>query len=401
LGSGESPSKVAWHQKEVKMPSFGAGLFGQMDEHRGNHGVKLFILLVFLLHWHDVFNHGGYSRNGMLANYWGVWYLILALVIAPLLLSPDGFFGTWKNIRSGRIFIYLGVSVGAWLLPVLLDYVPNELKATQIGPFAVFDFFLIVSPIWAMYVFFSVSDDKFINAVRNVWLFIWIGLLIITLLASVSGMTAPIDGEYNIRPWETIKDVLNYVWDAIQRVWATITGVGKTIPAFIKMNLNDTLGMNYRGDVDDYSSPNLGVRFGEIETERRYFEGGEVLVRATVVGEPLSTDKPIALTLSCFTEDQQGNRINGNIDTAGGRVPGEILFTYYQPQVAFCTFTNLSAGSYTIHFAGIFNFETWSYIPYYFAPHELINDIRISGGDPAREANIIEHPVAKYNPGPV
>lgn len=324
-------------------------------------------------------------------------YILLACVFAPLLLDRDGFFGAW---RSGRIIVYIVVSAIAFLLPWLLNLLGAHITEILNNNFW-FNLAITISPPWLIFLIFSSADDSWIHGIRVIWLVVWVGLLLITVFTMIPdlGLETPGTGQLSIDPIATFKELWHRVSDAGQNTLRGLLGLPEKARYFINSNLEDSLGYSFSGQVDEYDSEDLGVRFTEIKTIAREFrEGQDVVVWADIQGE--SFTDIIQVNLGCYAEDDEENQYTGVIK-ANGQATNNIVLKLRQKQSLSCTFENLSAGFYDVHVIGVFNFETWGYIPYYFSPQEYILSIWEQDDDPAYEAGIDKRPIAIYTNGPI
>ncbi len=372
-------------------------LYSGLKSHVQNHGLKWLLLFVFLLHWFDVLTH--FNRTGVWASVWAVLYALLALVIAPFLAN-----GGFRGYLSGNTIIFFVLSVLSWFFPKFLSLLPKTIVS---NPYFVFVLFL--TPVWGAFLMFYIADDPLVNKIRGVWLFIWIVILVFTLIGFLGKTTVPsqLQGSFKIDVWTAISTVWHDLTDNMAAIFKRVASVPDLASNFINKNLNDTLGLSYSGTVDEYSHQDLGVHFKDMRAQdKRFFVGTPVVVWTNIQGEAFNDN--IILDLSCFAVNSKGDQIKGVVNAQGlqsitraGVVKKYLNITRKQVVSASCTFDNLPKGFYDVYFYGIFNFETWAYIPYYFAPYEMINTLWEQDQDPAFYFGIDSNSVAKYNPGPV
>lgn len=356
-----------------------------------NNKVKLFFFIIIGLHLFDLFS--GFNRIGGNGIWWATIYLFMALAAPFFLDDGEGYI---KTLLSPKTLIFLGISVVAWLLPVLVSKLPAIVQNNMW-----FKFLIIISPVWLMFLIFSGAQDNLINKIRTVWILIWITLALITLLATVAKWHAPteLQGQFGFNPFDVFSDVWDSVRTSVKKTFSRITGVPSTFGAFINRNLNDSIGRNFAGQVDPYAQGDLGVRFTKIETFRDTFRTGTPITAwAYLQGE--SFKEELELVMRCFAVSDEGEQFNGTIMTQGVQ-QDHIHLKMKEKISASCEFDSLPKGYYDIWFGGAFVFETWGYIQYYFAPDELVTNMWLQDLNPAREANIPERPVSIFTSGPI
>ncbi len=367
-------------------------------DHLNKHGTKWLLLIVFALHWFDVSMN--LERTGLWATVWAVVYLVLALVIAPILINR-GFAG----YVSGRTIAYLFISVLSWLMPKILELFPKQVTGNDY-----FVFLLLITPFWgAFLMFYATESDSIESKIRGVWLGIWIVLMVIILIGTVSKTTVPtqLQGKFNLNVWKALSNIWHSLTDNLTSILQRLGALPVLASTFIKTNLNDTLGKSYSGTVDEHSQTELGVEFKNLRAQdQKFFKGAPVVVWTDIQGEAFNDN--LILGLNCFAIDKDGNQIKGTITAQGlktinrnGVEQQYLNITRKQITSASCTFDELPAGYYEIFFHGIFNFETWAYVEYYFAPYDMINVLWQDERDPEDYYGIDKHPIAKYNKGPV
>lgn len=333
---------------------------------------------------------------------WLVWYAAIALAAAPLLLDSDGFVGA---ISSRRIGIYAVLSAFSFLLPHLLGWLARiDMLARVIERADGFIFLLLVFGFpWLVYTLFA-SSDHFVLIVRGLWFIILIGLVIVAALFSIAQtglQQTDLPAAVNINPRESFGDMVFWVREGVGRVLKSVSGVPESVGIFLQRNLNDSLGEQYMGQVDPHASRDLGVRFTRVwSASTRFMEGGEVIVRADIQGE--SFRDTISLNVRCYALDGKDNLYEGDLTLPGSRgQDNEVLIRMREKVTATCTLTDLPKGRYEIWFAGTFNFKTWGYVQYYFAPDALVKDAWSQDIDPAVDAGIPKRPIAIYTNGPI
>ena len=287
----------------------------------------------------------------------------------------------------------------AWALPIIIDRVIPEIIKTNVW----FRFLIIISPPWLILLMFTFSEDPLIAKVRKYWLIIWIALLILTLLGVIVNVRLPtnIQGQYSFNPWEVVKEVFQLIWGKLKDIFSSIFGIVPAAKLFVNRNINDSIGTSYVGTVDEYSSHELGVRFLDLRpSASRFFIGDKLVVWADIEGESFTEE--INLYLQCFARKGSKETHNGSISVRGQAEDTVSLRMRDHVSVS-CTFdtTDWSPGYYDISYAGLFFFETWGYVQYYFAPDELVYDIVSQGLDPAQEAGVSATARPIYTNGPI
>ncbi|MBD3209068.1 hypothetical protein GF367_01460 [Candidatus Woesearchaeota archaeon] len=334
------------------------------------------------------------TRVGGLALWWALFYLIIALVAAPLFIN--GGEGFVQMFMSKRVFVFVAISAVAWVLPVIIDKLPLFIQDNMW-----FQILIALSPPWLIFLIFSGEDNKALNVMRKIWILIWIFLLIVTAIGVISKTNVPteLQGQYDFKPLEAFGDVADYVKDSVGGAVRRLIGVPGQLGTFVKRNLNDSIGHSFMGQVDPYSERDLGVQFTEIRTfSSEFYEGEEVVVWADIQGETFKDI--IRLNMRCYAVGPEKQVYDGIIETNG--VEQDLLVIKMREKIGVqCRFDDLPAGYYDVRVAGAFNFRTWAYVPYYFAPDELIKGLWAQDLDPAAEAGIPSRPVAIYTNGPV
>jgi len=327
-----------------------------------------------------------------------VAYAVVCFALAPLLLDREG---AYRAYKSGRIGLYFLVSAIAYFLPLLLG---------RLGPVTEFisenfwgNLLLILSPPWFIFMVFSPIDERVINALRRVWLFFWIGLIVATLLSMAMGSLASIGGDggggLDIDPGRTFADLWDRITDSLSGFWSGLIGVPGHVNKFVNRNLEDSIGENYMGQVDPYTDRDLGVRFTDVRTfASRFRAGDDVVVWADLQGE--SFKEELDLRLRCYAKDNKGRVYNGTVESQGDD-SDRVIISMRERVSASCTIEDLPKGFYEVYFVGAFAFQTWAYAPFYFAPEQTIKDMWAEDLDPAREAGIPSKPKATFTNGPV
>lgn len=365
--------------------------------------VLAFLIVAYLVHFADFFffKYERTTASGistMILTYFALAFLALWL------LKPDGAHPLYL-IASKKFFSFLMLSAVSFALPIILGYLiplipgtSNEwiTLALEIGVF--------LSPPWAIFLYIHPhgnSKVRFIGTCfAGMWVLILFSMAVILLATRDVANLGGIRGGFSFNPLDSLSNLFNLFSDALGTMWSRIIGVGLAVPKFINANLNDTLGVSYSGQVDPYTQRDLGVRFSNLRSHSaRYFEGAEVIVWADIEGE--SFKEEIYLSLRCFAVDSDGNLFEGIVQ-AQSENPDIVQISFKQKTFASCSFLepSLPAGMYEVFFAGLFNFETWAYIQYYFSPFATLTNFWINDLDPATEFGIDSRPIAIYNSGP-
>ncbi|MBN1275366.1 hypothetical protein JXA12_03670 [Candidatus Woesearchaeota archaeon] len=342
-----------------------------------------------------------YRQDGsLLLGTFGSWYLVVALVLAPLLLDEEGFLGAYQ---SKRFVHYLIVSIIATFLPLVFSLLGARITGL-LSDNLWFSLAILIAPPWGVYLLFSQGDDPFLSRVRSVWLIVIIVLLIATVLKLFTGLRLPDAGAtgLDIRPGKTLLEAWDHLREGAQSFFNTIIGMPARLGVFVDKNLNDSLGRAYTGQVDPYSERSLGVEFTDMRSFSSYiYEGKEFFIWTDIYGENFKDQ--INMVVRCYAVPSSVNDrtvYNGTV-TVQGRSDGRVLIEGRQKLTADCRFDGLPAGEYNVWFEGSFPFDTWAYVQYYFAPEEKVLEAQRNGRDPAYEAGIDEYPVATYTGGPV
>lgn len=358
-----------------------------------NNKARIFLLVILGFHFFDMLS--GYNRIGGNSVWWAVWYLLFALVLAPFFLDEGN--GYVHALLSKKTFIFVVVSAIAWILPVVIDKVlPAAVQESHW-----FVFLLMISPPWLIYMMLAGIDDPLINKIRIWWVLIWVGLALVLLFSSISQWNAPaqLQGQFSFDPLEVLKDVGHDVKTAFKKTFERLTGVPATFGSFVNRNLNDSIGRSFTGQVDPYAQGDLGVQFTQVRVFQDEFRpGDEVIVWADLQGE--SFNEEINLVMNCYAIDGDKRIYNGTVVTQNSE-SNNLQIKMREKASASCTFSSLPKGYYEVVFSGVFVFETWAYIQYYFAPDELVKNMWQQDINPAREAGIMERPIAIYTSGPV
>lgn len=328
---------------------------------------------------------------------WLTIYAVIALWLAPWLLSFGE--GYVKTFMSKRMIGFVVTSFVAWILPIVIDKLIPELVKTNVW----FRFLIIISPAWLVFLMFTVHDDPVVAKIRKWWMIIWIVLLVLTLLGIIINIRVPteVQGKYSFNPWEVIKEVFLKIWTKLKDVVSSIFGIVPATKYFVNRNINSSIGQSYVGEVDQYSSRDLGVRFANTRlSATEYRVGDEVSVWTDVLGE--SFTGTIDLELHCFAKRGTKESYEGKVQVRG--VDNNRVVMRMRDLVSVsCMFDteNWTAGYYDLTIAAQFYFDTWGYVQYYFSPEELLYDMIEQGVDPAQEAGISSTPQPIYTNGPV
>ena len=358
----------------------------------GSAKIKLFLIIIIGLHVWDLLS--GYNRIGPNFVWWLTVYALLALVGAPFFLD-DGE-GWLHTFLSRKVFVFVGVSVVAFLLPIIISKLPDALITN-----ATFRLLIGISAPWVIFLFVSGTEDRMVVILRNFWLIVWIVFFLALIFRSINGLHTPsqLQGSYDINIGDAIKEVFGTIKDSFSKTFKRIIGVPVSITSFVNRNINDSVGRDFSGQVDPYANGDLGVRFTQLRAyQDRFMSGQDVVVWADIQGETFNDQ--INVELRCYAQSTDGKVYNGTVRTQNG-LDGRVLIQMREKVSASCTFEGLPKGNYNVWFTGVFVFETWSYIQYYFAPDELVKNMWQQDLDPAREAGIPERPVSIFTSGPV
>lgn len=394
-----SPNRAALYGKQ-KMKNFGSGILGaaglaESDEKASNSQVNIFVWIIIGAHVLDVFTK--FNRIDLGSFWWAFWIAITVLIAPALLRKPgEGFLHNMTH----KGLIYAVFSVGSFLLPVLIDYLPARV---QDQPF--FNFGIMLLPIWMIYLVF-IDQHVAVNWVRKFYMFIFAVIMIGMLIgyASKTDIPANLQESYDFDPVDTTQEVLFELQDSMQAFFERLISVGPGVIGAVNMGINDSIGMNYQSRVDSSASKNLGVKFEDLyPNSDEYYEGAqggaEVVVWADIVGESL--DEPINLAISCYAQKRNEAPIKGELVVGQYRDPMNILITNFETISASCTFPSLAAGRYSVYMTATFTSRTWAYLTYYFAPYDLVQQYKQERRNIIKEAGFSEMDEAKQSPGPV
>lgn len=363
--------------------------------------ITLFFFIVLFFHLLDVFTV--YQSTGLLDIGLRISYYIVVVICAAWLLPGEGSF--FVRLFSKQTGTFLIVSAIAVMLPIIISLLGSKIVSV-LNDNIWFSFFLIFCPPWVVYLLFTHGDESnFLRVVRKLWTIPIVLLLLATLVTSVSDLSLsnPVSDSYiNVNPGDMFRELYQKVTDAGSNLFDGLSNAGSNAVLFINTQLNDSIGYNFQGQVDPYTTTDYGVQFEKIYTSSsKYYEGADVTVHAHIQGDTFGDQ--ISLVLRCFAVSKSGSTqsvIEGEITTQT-RYGSNVVIKNKQPVSATCTLENLTEGYYTVHFAGSFNFATEAYIPYYFVPYDLLESAWAQDIDPAEDAGIAKNPVAIYTGGPV
>jgi len=366
--------------------SIGSGL----SDHVESHGAKWLFFIVLITHWVDL--RSGLTRNMPYGSVWAVWYLFIALVLAPFFLKK---FRGYYSVETG---VYVLLSVLSWFLPKMLAIIPRSVTG---NPY--FQVFMLLTSFWIGYLLFNPHGDSFLEKMRVGWLIFWTFILLVVAFKTTSTAEIPrqLQGEFSMKPFEALGELWQSMTEGLSLTFKRLFGMGSLIKTAINKNLNDTLGRSYTGQVDPYTHRELGVRITDLRArDNVFFEGSPVVVWATIEGESFHDE--VTLSLRCYAFNNKKELFEGVISAQTiGDEEDVVHFFGYQATQASCTFENLSKGVYDVHVVGVFNFETWAYIQYYFTSFELLQQLIRDDVDPATYFGVEKYPVAVYSSGPV
>ncbi|MAG08719.1 hypothetical protein CMO89_04545 [Candidatus Woesearchaeota archaeon] len=299
----------------------------------------------------------------------------------------------------GLIFIFLIASflplVRNGILWLLLQISPS----VQVGTI---DMIMAFAPAWIIYIMFNSESSRALKIFSTVYILIWLGAFAIEissnpmyseLLSDVMEIdalkTEVIDPYAPIgRLWETIKKG----WKSLREVPGKVS---KATSELLERQLMLAAGDYYTGKVDQNANEQLGVYLEDIQQADPELEEGEpVTVWANLKARTLDKDKPIDISVSCWTGDEERY----------GRISPEDEFTVHtlEEEEIDCYFRSLDDGSHSITLSADFNFETMSYYKSYFMDKDRKRSMK------REEIDIFEHfeiadeePVAVYTVGPV
>ena len=362
--------------------------------------VRLFLIIIIAFHLFDVFTrYSGNNSAGIRATIITM-HILLIFGIAPALLDRDGWFGAYK---SGRVIIYLLVSVVAYLLPILISLFGDKIVTIINSSFWANLAFAITSP-WIAFLIFSSADDSWVRFLRVAWVVTWVILMVISLINIVPQLGAALpttSSKLNINPVDTFKEMWSRISSAGKNSLRTMLGLPDKVRFFVNKNLEDSLGYSFSGQVDSHGSEDLGVRFTDVRTIQSSFNDRQpVVVWADMQGESFTDIIHVNLRCYAVDNDNPDKTVDGVI-TTGGMETNQVTIKLRQKISMQCTFKNLSAGYYTVHVAGAFNFQTWAYVPYYFSPQDYVMSVWEQNADPAQSAGIDKRPTAIYTNGPI
>lgn len=341
-----------------------------------NSSVALFFLIMLFVHAGDFLT--GFDRSSM-AYLWAVIYIIAWALASFVFLRGEGMF-------TRETGIYFLVSAIQWFLPIIAGYI-NTL------PIAIAEYYttiiLVFFPAWLIFLMANSHGSAILERVGRIYALIWVFIIIGLVLVNLAVPDIATAGVSNIGG--NLQDFGDSVVNSWEGIIDTLTSGTQDIVAGINRSLN---GHQYIGEVEDNEGETLGLYVKNVKPlSSEYYEGDVVDIYADLFGTTFLD--PIYIFTDCYTViDDMAH--HGEVDP-----PGQIKISGIAQEVVRCSFDDLSKGTHKIILDTTYNFETWSYVPFFFVDRSTQDAFFRERLDINDELDIPEYVTSVYTNGPV
>lgn len=324
--------------------------------------------------------------------------IYIVLVIALILTIFYFLFAkkTWEALFKSVMLGFL-----ATFIPVYLPYLSN-LGVDE----AVINIVLLFFPVYYVYfVFIDPPDNKFFKWLRNITLFIWLFIFLMTAYSAIEAGTVSYIPNLHAIPgveaamapsalgaladfWRLVSNSFNDFWDATIGMFANI---GKSWNQYLIY----ASGGYYQGTVEQNQDTPIGVYIDQLKSASpKFYEGETVSVYARLHGKTLEKNDALSITPKC--ENDRDKSATGEVS------PSKIEIYDTGDEFLDCRFKEgFSAGSVKITLSASFDFTTMGYLKTYFIDEQKYEDFQKSGIDVFRHYGLEENPSAIYTNGPI
>lgn len=369
---------------------------------------EILMLIALAIHLIDVFVFDLSINGGIIGARIGMYVF---LVIATIVIIGD-----YSNVLGSFKKYGLVAAIPAIAIPSIGHLIKltgaskdiTDLIAGLALFLPIYAFYLLKHPNLDYKLLGDTKTQKMILAftqpsgLLRIWL-VFIGIILsialITSLAQVAQESSNVIGisDSGFESKEIINGAINIIKTPVENGINVIQGIGPSVNQSYTKLYNDTIGVEYSGEVEQ-NKELTGVFIKEFNEIGSYYEGQKVELVAMI--QMRSFVDEINMTTSCYATNMR----NKSEKIQGTTNPEELHNVFRDDYRSVkCAFepNQLSKGTYDITFKLEFNFETWAYTTLTFMDRDYLTSLSMAKEDLVRKYNINPRTRTTYTNGPI